>query len=513
MRKFSDLNLRSENAYLLYIAFFKFILLFYFAGNYGLFRDEYYYIECSKHLSFGYVDQPPLSLFILAISRTLFGESILGIRIFAYIAGSATVFVSGLLARELGGRKFAQVLTATTVLFCGVALGLSGYFSMNVFDVLLSVFLFYYIIKLIKRDDSKIWYTIGIIFGIALQNKLTPLFLAAGLAAGMLLTNHRKYFLTKELYLGALIALLIFLPYLIWQVMHGFPTLEFMHNAAMLKNRPMSILEFSKNAMLELNPGFVIFIATAFYFFFLTEEGKKFKLISILFITVFLVFVFNNGKPYYMSILYPVMLAAGAVGADILISRYLKDWVRIFIFVLIIPSAVFVTPFAIPVLDLDSFIKFSEFTGLRPSSGERSAQGILPQFFADRFGWKEMAEKVAEVYNKLNEEEKKNVVIFAQNYGEAGAINYYAKKLGLPDRVYSPHNSYWLWGPPKDWDGKTAIIIGSSREDNSEFFEDVQLAASHFNRYGMPYENVDIFICRKNKRPLKDAWKEIKTFI
>ena len=501
-----------ENSALIFLSLFKFLLLLLFAGNYGLFRDEYYYLECSKHLSFGYVDQPPLSILILAVSRTLFGESILGIRVFAYIAGSVTVFVSGLLARELGGSKFAQSLTAITVLFCGVILGTSGYYSMNVFDVLFSGLLFYYIIKLINRDDPKIWYTIGILFGIALQNKLTPLFIAFGLAAGLLLTKERKHFLRKEIYLGALIALLIFLPHIIWQIANGFPTIEFMRNAAMHKNQHMSILEFSKNASFELNPGFVIFIITAFYFFFFNEAGKRYKIIGVLFAAVFLVFVFNNGKPYYMGVLYTVMLAAGSVGADILITRFLKYWVRPILLLLMLPSIILVTPFAVPVLKVDSFINFSEFVGLKPGVGERSEQGILPQFYADRFGWKEMVSKTAEVYNRLSPEEKKKAVIIAQNYGEAGAVDYFGKEYGL-QKVYSFHNSYWLWGPPSDWEGGIAIVMGLNKEYCGEFFEEVELAAVHQNKYGMPYENLKIFLCRKTKMSVNKIWERVKVFI
>lgn len=501
-----------ENSLLIYLSTLKFLLLLFFAGNYGLFRDEYYYLECSKHLSFGYVDQPPLSILILAISRTLFGESIIGIRIFAYIAGSVTVFMSGLLARELGGGKYAQALTAITVLFSGVVLGTSGCFSMNVFDVLLSVILFYYIINLINKDDSKIWYIIGILFGVGLQNKLTPLFIAFGLAVGLALTKQRKHFLTKELYLGAAIAFLIFLPHIIWQIANGFPTIEFMRNAAMHKNQSMSILEFSKNASFELNPGFVIFIVTAFYFLFFNKAGKKYKLIGLIFISVFLVFVFNNGKPYYMGILYPVMLAAGAVGADLLITQYLKNRARIFLVIVMIPFIILVTPFAIPILSLDSFISFSEFVGLKPGVGERSEQGILPQFYADRFGWKEMTEKVRDVYQKLSADEKKKAIIIAQNYGEAGAIDYYRKQFNLPG-AYSLHNSYWMWGPPTNWDGSLAIVIGLNKEYSSKFFEEIELAATHYNNYGMPYENVEIFICRRIKTPIEDVWKKIKVFI
>jgi energy-coupling factor transporter transmembrane protein EcfT len=231
-----------------------------------------------------------------------------------------------------------------------------------------------------------------------------------------------------------------------------------------------------------------------------------------IFVSVFLVFVFNNGKPYYMGVLFPVILAAGVIGADFLIEKYLRPFVRTVLVILVLPSVFSVTPFAIPVLDVEAFIGFSKTLGIKPESGERSELGLLPQFYADRFGWEEMVQKVASAYNKLSEEEKKEALIFGQNYGEAGAVNFYRNKYNLPQAI-SAHNNYWIWGYPKNYKGNVLIIIGSNYKDNSEFFEEVKLAESHSNKYGMSFENVDIFICKKPKMPLDKIWRRIKFFI
>ncbi len=510
--KKSALNLSGENAILLYISLFKFIILILFAGNYGLFRDEYYYIECSRHLAWGYVDLQPLSAVILFISRTLFGESILAVRIFAYLAGSVTVFMSGLIARELGGGKFAQALTAVAVIFCGVILGTSSYFSMNAFDILLSSLMFYYLIRLIKTENKNLWLLIGLIFGIGLMNKLTFIFLGFGLAIGLILTKNRKYFLTKELWLGAVIAVIIFLPNIIWQYVNGFPTLEFMHNAAVYKNASVGFTEFFVQHLMELNPISTILLLTAIYFLLSGDGEKKFSLLLWMYVSIFIVFALNNGKPYYMGVLFPVILAAGAVGIDILVEKYLRKWARVALLFILIPGFILTTPFSIPVLNVDSFIKYSDAMGIKPKSGERSQLGALPQFFADRFGWEQMVHDVAQAYNKLPDEEKRKVLIFGQNYGEAGAVNYYRNKYGLPPAI-SSHNNYWIWGYPKDYTGDVMIVIGSNIKDNSEFFQEVELAGTHYNKYGMPFENVDIFICRKPKMPISEIWKRIKFFI
>lgn len=505
-------KMSSTNAILFYLSLFKLLLLIVFAGNYGIFRDEYYYIEISKRLAWGYVDVQPLSEVILSVSRALFGDSIFGIRIFSYLAGSVIVFISGLIARELNGSKFAQIFTAFLVIFSGVVLGTSSYFSMNSFDILLSALMFYFLIRLINTNNAKLWLVIGLLFGLGLQNKLTFLFLGFGLAVGLMLTQNREYLKSKEIWIGAAIAFIIFLPNIIWQIANNFPTLEFMRNASAYKNKPMSLIEFTLNSLLELNPGYSLFVLTGIYFLFFNKQGKAYSIIGWIYVSVFLVFIFNNGKPYYMGVLYPVILAAGVIGADYLIENYLRPFVRTVLVILVIPSVFIVTPFAVPVLNVESFIKYSETLGIKPESGERSELGKLPQFYADRFGWEEMVQKVASAYNMLSKEERKEALIFGQNYGEAGAANFYRKKYNLPQAI-SSHNNFWIWGYPKDYKGDILIIIGSNYEDNSEFFEDVQLVENHSNKYGMSYENVGIFICRKPKMPIKEFWEKIKNFI
>jgi hypothetical protein len=190
----------------------------------------------------------------------------------------------------------------------------------------------------------------------------------------------------------------------------------------------------------------------------------------------------------------------------------MRPFVRVILVLITIPFFFVVTPFAIPILDVDSFIRLEEMMGMKPHSDERSEVGELPQFYADRFGWEEMVQKVAAVYDLLPEEEKKEALIFGQNYGEAGAVNFFRKKYNLPEAI-SSHNNCWIWGYPKNYKGNVLIVIGSNYEDNSEFFEDVKPAGSHSNKYGMSYENVDIFICKRPKMPLSEIWGKIKNFI
>ena len=232
-----------------------------------------------------------------------------------------------------------------------------------------------------------------------------------------------------------------------------------------------------------------------------------------MYLTIFLIFVFNNGKPYYMGILYPVILASGSAGIALLFQKYLKVWVGYVLLLILLPFYLFTTPFAIPILNVDAFIDYSARHGVTPKNSENSKLGLLPQFFSDRFGWEELAEQTAQVFNSIPKSEQKNVIIFGQNYGEAGAIDYYRKKYNLPT-VVSGHNNYWLWQYPDFIDTNTVtIVIGSTKMDNSKYFNSVELAASHKNKYGMPFENVDIFICRRPKIKISEMWQKIKLFI
>ncbi len=507
-------TISSRNAILIYISLFKLVLLLIFADNYGIFRDEFYYIACSKNLAWGFVDQPPLSALILAVSRFIFGDSIFGIRVFAYLAGSAAVFVSGLLAREMNGGRFAEVLTAFTVIFSAVLIANSSYFSMNAFDILLTSVFFYLLTKLLNHYDPKLWLTIGLVIGIGLMNKLTFLFLSFGLFIGLLLTNQRKYFLNKTLWLAAAIALLIFLPNIIWQITHDFPTLEFMTNATERKNQPLSPVEFSTGVLMNLNFGFIPLLLTAFYFLFVNKIGRHYILIGWIFLTVFLVFMVSNGKPYYMGVLFPVIFAAGGVGLEILINRFIRKKIiaQVTVLILLIPACVLVTPFVLPVLSIDDYIKYQEAVGLKPSSGERSETGVLPQFYADRFGWEEMVQTVAEIYNQLPEEEKERAVIIGDNYGEAGAIDYYGSKYNLPNAI-STHNNYWYWGNDPKYNTDVYVILDITREEALYFFEEVEFGASHYHPLGKPDENIDIYICRKPRKPLSEIWRSVKNFI
>jgi len=211
-------HLASGPAIVFYIALAKLAIHLYAARFYGYFVDELYFMACSRHLAWGYVDQPPLIAVIVRIERLFFGDSLQSIRFFAGLAGACNVLLAGWIARELGGKRFAQALAALAVLFAGIFLAMDHYISMNAFEPLAWMGCALILIRIIRTGDQKLWLWFGLIAGIALENKYGIVFFAAGVVAGLLLTRHRSMFLEPWIWLGGIIAFLIFLPNLVWNI-------------------------------------------------------------------------------------------------------------------------------------------------------------------------------------------------------------------------------------------------------------------------------------------------------
>ncbi|MEW5902186.1 MAG: glycosyltransferase family 39 protein, partial [Acidobacteriota bacterium] len=287
-RGFFSRSLFHETAIIIYLALLKLGFNVLFHGQYGYFRDELYYIACSDHLAWGYVDQPPLSIFILAATRRLLGDSLHAIRFSAALAGAAVVFLAGLMARKLGGGKYAQFLAALAAAVSPVILANGArYFSMNAFDLLFWALAMYLVILIVKDDRPRLWLAFGAVVGLGLLNKYSVLFLGLGLVAGLLLTVRRKHLLNKWFWLGGLIALLIFLPHLIWEIQHDFPSLEFMRRASAEKNVEMTLGGFLVGQFMHV--GFIQYMICllGLSYFFFDREGKKYRFLGWTYVAIF----------------------------------------------------------------------------------------------------------------------------------------------------------------------------------------------------------------------------------
>ena len=489
---------------------FQFILNLF--GGYGYFRDEFYYISCSNNLDWGYVDHPPFSIFLLWMNRIILGDSIFSIRLLPALATSGLIILSGFLVKEIGGNRFAQILTSLSIFFAPVYLAMSSFFSMNVFEPLFWTALILLLLMIIRTRNQRFWIIFWLIASIGIYNKYCIVFFIFALLLSLIISSNRKVLFNKWFVFGVIISFLVLIPNILWQYFNHFPTLEFLRNAQNLKNLSFTPLDFLSSQILFQNPVIFPIWFTGLIVLIFNKNFRRFNYLGIAFIILFFLLVFQNGKPYYLSPIFPAILSAGAVFLES-ITKYknFKFLIR-FYTVLIILGGILFLPMSSPILPIPAFLKYSKILGINIPKMERHKDTPLPQVFADRFGWEEMTQKVSQVYNTLTTAEKSKTIIYARNYGEAGAIQFFGKKYNLPD-IVSGHNNFWLWGI-KNHNADILIIVGGDELDHQEFFKSVQLKAIHSNKYAMPFEtDLPIYICKYPKQPIDSIWKYVKTYI
>jgi hypothetical protein len=481
-------------------------------GNYGMFRDEFYYIACADHLNWGYVDQPPLSIALLAGSKALLGESVRAVRFPPAVAGAFLILLTGIVTRELGGGRFAQVLAAMCVMIAPSYLVMTGFFSMNAFDLLFWILAFYVLIRIVKTGNSKLWLLMGLILGLGLLNKIGLLVFGLALAGGLLLTPNRKYLLDKHLWGGAAIALLIVLPNILWQMANGWPTLEFIRNAKEYKIADFTPLQFFMGQVVENHPMNALIWLAGLGFILFAKRMRPYRIIGLIFALTFVILVVQKSKVYYMAPVFPVMMAAGAISVEAVCGRRHWRWFRVAALLIVVSGGIATLPMGLPVLSPDAFVNYQKSIRLVAPTEETNEVGALPQYYADRFGWENMVSTVTSVYAKLTPEQKAECAILAGNYGEAGAIDYYGHLYGLPKAI-SVHNSYYLWGPG-DKPVNTVISIGIPRRDLQSLFENIKPEAKVISRYAMPFEsNLTVYVCSGPRIPLHEVWSKAKYYM
>jgi 4-amino-4-deoxy-L-arabinose transferase-like glycosyltransferase len=507
-------TVRSELGLLLAVSLgtLAFHLLVNAFGGYGIFRDEFYYIACSHRLAAGYVDQPPLSIFLLAASRSLFGVSQFGLRILPSLAHAGVVFCAGLLALRLGGRKTAAALACFAAALAPIMMGHPAIFQMNAFAQLFWALAVLLVVGIVERSRPGLWILLGIVLGFGLLNKIDFLWFGAGLALALVLTPLRKHLLTPWPYVAAGIALLLFSPYVLWNVTHDFAHLEFIRNASAGKYSGLTPLRFLSEQVILMNPVNLAVCLSGLAFLFFSRNGRRFRVLGIIFLTALAVLLINgHSKAEYLAPAYIMLLAAGGVAVERFSSRPKLGGFAPAVGGLTALVSLVILPFAVPVLPVEAFIRYEGVLGVKASSSEGLQLTELPQHYADMFGWEGLAKDISAVYESLPAEEKAATVVLARNYGEAGALEYFARRYPVPP-VISTHNNYWIWGfPPGEI--RTIIVIGGNEEDHRRACDVVIKAAVHTCRYCMSYENNrPIFICRGLKGTLADLWKREKGF-
>ncbi|MGD2115676.1 MAG: glycosyltransferase family 39 protein [Acidobacteriota bacterium] len=488
-----------------------------FAG-YEIFRDELYYLACASHPALGYVDQPPLSIWLLAGVRSVLGDSLFAIRLLPALAGAALVFVTGLLARELsppGGGRLAVTLAAGCSLVSGFALAVSSFYSMNVFDLLLVAVACLLLVRLIDTEDPRLWLALGAVLGLGLLNKVGVLWVGLGVFVGTLATRERRWLRTPWPWAAGAIAAALFLPYLIWNATHDWAHLEFIGRAVTGKYSGLDAWSFLSGQVLMQNPvSLPVWLAGLGWLLF-APGGRRYRLLGIVWVTACLVLLANgHSKAEYLSNVYAPLFAAGGVAWEQALARSGAGWAPALArgaLVALVLSGLLLAPLATPILPVETYVEYADALGFAPSTPEGHELAELPQFYADMFGWRAKAEAVAAVYHALPEEDRARAAIFADNYGRSGAVDYWADELGLPGAIGN-HNSYWLWGPG-DATGEVVIVLGGDRDDLERRFRTVTLAGRADCDWCIPYErDLPIFVCREALLPMDELWPLTRHF-
>ncbi len=501
-------TLLSGPAIAVYLACVKFVVHMLTARNYGFYRDELYFLSAGERLDLGYVDFPPLVAIVTAVARGLLGESPAALHFFPALASAAVVVLTALMARELGGGRFAQGVAALATLVAPSFLVMGTFLSMDAFDQLWWVLASYFLLLILKREKPRLWLVFGLVAGLGLLTKITMLYFGLAVFVGLLLTPARRHLLTPWPWLGGVVASAFLLPYVFWQIRHGWPTLEFWADYGE-KVDPASPLEFLIEQVVMMQPPTLPLWLAGLYYFFFSGDGRRFRLMGWIYIILLVIFALQNAKFYFLAPAYPMLFAAGALVVERFVRRRRWGWLKPAYAAILLVSGVVFAPLVVPLLPAETLANITG--GGAGIKQERREEGKLPQHFADRFGWENMVATVAGVYHGLPPQERSKACIFTGNYGEAGAIDFFGSKYGLPGAI-SGHNSYHVWGPG-DCTGEILISVGVPRSDLGTAFQDVEQKDTVRCEYCMPDEDdLPVYACRDPKVSLREVWPQVKHF-
>jgi 4-amino-4-deoxy-L-arabinose transferase-like glycosyltransferase len=491
---------RIQTAPLIYIAAATVAVHWVTGHQYGFQRDELATLEDARHLAWGYVAYPPMTPFFGRISLMLFGTSLAGFRLFAAVAQAVTVVLSGLMARDMGGGRSAQLIAAAaTIPFC---IGGGVMMQYVAFDCLCWVLAAYFVVKLLKTGDPRWWLAIGASVGLGFEAKYSIGVFALAIAAGALLTDARRFYSSKFLWYGVALAFLIFLPNLVWQARNHFISLQFLQHIHARDVRIGRAKNFLPEQLILLLGGVVVFLA-GLYFTLFASAGNRFRMIAWMYLLSLAILCAAKGRAYYLAPAYPMMYAAGAVCLEQWIAKLAslaRAPARTLLWIVLIADAVLIGAVTLPIA--------------APDSAWAARAMKVNEDFREQIGWPELVQTVARVRDRLPAQDQEHLGVLAANYGEAGALALYGPQYGLP-RVISGVNSFWAKGygevPPQ-----TLIVVGEDSDSLQRWFESCQVAAKNTNRYGIVNEesryHPDIYVCRNLKESWPEFWKRYRNF-
>ena len=497
------------------IALAKLAFHIYFNHRYGYFIDEFDYMSCGDHLQWGYVDQPPLIPFLIHVCRALFGDSLRSIRLIPAVASSLLVVQTAVLARELGGRRYAQVLSAVCAAIAGMYLSNGSLLTTNCLEPNLWMGCAYFAILAIKRSRPHDWFWFGVVAGIGLEEKYSILVFGVGIVLGLLLTPQRRVFLSKWIWLGGLAAFLIFLPNLLWNIHNDWPFVQLMHNIrAEGRDVVYGPLQFFFQQVMILNAVIAPIWIIGLVAFFTADGLRPYRFLGWCYLVSYTIFFVLHGKNYYLAPIYPMLLAAGAMRIEAFLAGLSSEWARRSwrrsIAATLLVGGAFGLPMSVPVLSPAHFLRYLRFSGVPLAKTEHFRDVTpLPQWYADQFGWKEIADEALVAWNQVPADERQGCGMFAQNYGQAGAINFFDRGRGLPP-VISGDRTFWLWGP-RGYSGDCMVVLGDRRERLEQLFRSVEYLGTSMENPWALQPPASFYLCKGPKfGSLRLLWPQIK---
>ena len=476
--------------------------------GYGLFRDEMYYLICGRNLAWGYVDQPPIIALAARFSELVFGWHHLALfRLLPSLAGGVEVMGAGLLAREMGGRRTAQILAMLGVMTCPVVLAVDCFLSMNCFEPVFWMATAYSILRAVRGDGERWWIAAGVMAGLGLENKWNETFFLFALLAALLVTPARRA-LGRGFWICVALIVLIASPNLVWEIHRDWPTLVWLHNETSHgKNIVYGPGMFLWNQIFINGPLSLLLWGSGLVWLLVGRAARGLRWIGVTYVLYYFGMMALHANDYYLAPIYPLLFAAGGVAWDQWIKARGTRQIALPVFGLLIAVYGALGILSVqPVLTPAQYMRWIAGTGLRPKEFNAEAKSPLPELMADMTGWKDVADKVAAAYWSLSPADRQRAGILVDNYGEASAVIVY--RPDVPTAI-SGHQNYWYWGP-RGHDGSVMVVFGESRQALEKQYASVTEVSRTTNPWGQPYEAQPIFLCRDPKLDLQAAWPSMK---
>jgi 4-amino-4-deoxy-L-arabinose transferase-like glycosyltransferase len=490
----------------------KFAIHMFTGTRYGYMMDELYTIALSRHLAFGYVDLPPLVPLLVAISRSIFGESLPALHIFPALAGAGTLVFACLITREFGGKAFAVGLTALGFLAASFWLIVDSFFAYDSIDQLILGGFLFTLVRFLRTGNRKLWILLGLIAGLACLTKMTILFMGPGFLAGLLASKYRKDLLSPWPWIGAALCLIVVSPYLLWQAANEWPTLEYWMSYGTSRLYPAPFPVYLTNILFTMNPVLSPLFAVGLYRIFRRIGETRYLFLGVTFLTTLTLLFFLHARTWMLAALFLPLLAAGALAVEEWTAGKIGGKIlKPAVLVAALAGGILVAPVTLPFVPVNQWPVLAERLGFlyQPIREWNFSRSEYPETFVLRIGWEELVQDVAGIYNDLPEEERGKAGIYARSYPAAAAIDLFGPRYGLPNAV-SGHLTYFFWGPGESWD--VLIVVTGRTNELAPLFETCEQKMAVDTEYSSVLSQQYIFVCRNPKAPLEYIWPKIKWY-